>query len=91
MVIPMSPRHRALYQALVAPPAVGREAWARWSAMVPMQHADAEESQVLPLLAQRWRDHDLDQPELRRIRGLRRHASLRQFVVMEELAHATRL
>lgn len=87
----MSPRHRALYQALVAPPDVGREAWARWSAMVPMQHADAEESQVLPLLAQRWRDHDLDQPELRRIRGLRRHASLRQFVVMEELAHATRL
>lgn len=87
----MSPRHRALYQAVVAPPAAGRVAWERWTAMVPIQHADAEESQVLPLLAQRWRDHDLDQPDLRRIRGLRRHASLRQFVIMDELASAAAL
>lgn len=57
--------------------------------MVPMAHADAQESQVLPLLAQRVAtDVGFDAEHARRLRGLRRHASIRHFVVLEELALA---
>jgi len=84
----MSPRHRALFRAVVAPATAAHEAWAQWCALVPIAQADQQESQVLPLLAQRVTEGGFDAAHARRLRGLRRHASIRHFLVLEELAVA---
>ena len=83
--------HRLLLRAAVAPAATAAAALAEWAAATPITRADPDETTVLPLLASRLTELAPAPAVAQRLRGLRRHAVVRQFVVREELTAAAGL
>ena len=87
MVVHLSHRHRLLLTAVIGDGPQASAAWAQWRTRLSINAADGEEASVLPLLASRL--HVLDAPgDSQRLRGVRRHAVVRQFAIREEMTAA---
>lgn len=87
MPFQLSRRHQLLLRAVLAEPDTAADAYAHWRESTSLHEADPEEASVVPLLASRL--HDLRAPDdAGRLRGVRRHAVVRQFAIRTEMAAA---